>query len=121
MWFLHHCATVLQTRYRMVIAVRRYIQRQLKRKWAATEMQRHFRGNMHRRLAFYRVSDFIAHEREKLDKERWNWENRTLIKATIAVQRAWRKREARLAAEEAERKRKAELSVEQMMVEQEVR
>jgi len=120
LWFLHHCATVLQTRYRMVIAVRRYIQRQLKRKWAATEMQRHFRGNMHRRLAFYRLSDFIAHEREKLDKERWNWENRTLIKATIAVQRAWRKREARLAAEEAERKRKAELSVEQMMVEQEI-
>ena len=113
--YLHYMATCVQTRYRGRVCLRKYAQWCARRHWAAAEMQRHVRGNNARRLAMNRLEDFYDKGMAQHNKERWEWENRTLIKATTRIQMNWRSRSARLRTEEARRLAKAEALVKQEM------
>ena len=92
---LFRSAVLLQKTYRGKLARRRYLALRKKRNWAATEMQRHARGILSKRLAMNRLEGFLDSERKKLAKEKFDWENEELIKAAKSIQGQWRKTMAR--------------------------
>ena len=92
---LFRSAVLLQKTYRGKLARRRYLALRKKRNWAATEMQRHARGILSKRLAMNRLEGFLDTERKKLAKDRFDWENEELIKAARSIQGQWRKTMAR--------------------------
>ena len=92
---LFKSAVLLQCSYRGKLARRRYLALKRKRHWAAAELQRHVRGVLSKRLAMNRLEGFLDSERQKLKKERWEWENAEMIAAVKSIQGQYRKLQAR--------------------------
>jgi len=92
---LFRSAVCLQSTYRGKLARRRYYAITRKRAWAATELQRHVRGVLAKRLGFNRLEGFLDKQRQQLAKEKFDWENAELIKAARSIQGQWRKLQAR--------------------------
>ena len=97
-WYINQMeitATVLQTQYRKMRASRLYHEVIARRHWAATEISRWGRGAAARRLVLNMLEGHLDKERAAIARDRFNWENRVLIKATRVVQAAWRHRRQR--------------------------
>ncbi|GMH74275.1 hypothetical protein TrLO_g13608 [Triparma laevis f. longispina] len=92
---LFRSAVLLQKTYRGKLSRRRYLALRRKRNWAASEMQRHVRGILSKRLAMNRLEGFLDSERAKLARQKFDWENAELIKAARSIQGQWRKLMAR--------------------------
>jgi hypothetical protein len=87
---LHQLATIVQARARCNTAGKAYRLRVQKRIWASVTIQKNIRGNLSRRFVAVKLEAFIAKEMHKLNRKRFEWENRVKTKAILKLQRNWR-------------------------------
>ena len=116
---LFESAILLQKTYRGRLSYRKYVTLKRKRTWAASELQRHVRGALARRLAFNRLEGFLDKERKKLAKARYDFENREMVNAVKLIQRQYRKlmkrRKVHLLKESSDREAMIQEMMDEMM------
>lgn len=114
-WRIHELVTAVQAKVRKFLVLTATRKELRRRRWAATEIERHARALNARRLAMWRLEAHIDREHRKLAQRKREWAERRERHAARAVQGAWRARVARLrAAAEKKRREDAVLTVRDM-------